>query len=282
MEDALNELSNGVKELVAANTEICLPGQPVLLALPGAILCLGSGVERRGQQQSVGGTTGEVLVATLCGVLRREPGPLPGSPATYSVQPSTQKRYLPRKGDPVVCTVLKVTGAFYSVSIGAAQPASLGITAFDGATKSNRPRLAVGDVVYAHVETCEPGLTVEVTCCAVGAVAPKDWSTGEALFGPLAGGTVISVPIGFASDLFHGRVSVLSVMGLRCAYEACIGLNGRIWVRGCASSAGGTSEQAVTVAVCECILDSMADAGDEEAVLRRVESFFPTAAAIVA
>jgi exosome complex component RRP40 len=294
MDDVSEELNNGVKELVRPDVDVCLPGQPVLLALPGAILALGGGIERRDKTSSSSSSAlsssfpagSEVLVSSLCGVLRRENGPLPGSPATYLVQPSTQKRYIPRKGDPVVCTVVKATATFYSVSIGAAHPASLGVTAFDGATKPNRPRLKVGDVVYAHVEQCDAGLTVDVSCCAVGAVAAKDWSTGEALFGPLTGGTVVAVPLGYASDLFHGRVSVLSRIGEKCAYEACIGLNGRIWIRG--SVAGGghgggaagplATEEAVTIAVAECLLELAADAGNEEAVRQRVETYFPGAA----
>ena len=283
-------LDNGVIELIDVDTHICLPGQPILLAVPGAILSLGRGIERRGQQ-SISGTTGEVLVASLCGVLRKDRGPMPGSPTTYYVQPSSQKRYVPRKGDPVVCTVLRVTANNYSVSIGAAHAASLGTTAFDGATKTNRPRLRIGDIVYGHVEQCDPGLTVDISCCAVGSVAPKDWSTGEALFGPLSGGTVISVPLGYAHDLFHNNVPVMSIIGQRVAYEACIGLNGRVWLRGCvpsssaeggslsaeaAAATGGPSEQSVTIAVAECITESICDGADEAAVRSRVETYFPS------
>lgn len=44
--------------------------------------------------------------------------------------------------------------------------ANLGALSFDGATKRNKPSLAVGALVFARVEACDPDLEPEVTCKA--------------------------------------------------------------------------------------------------------------------
>lgn len=280
----LQDPGNGVIELVTVSTHVCLPGEPVLLAVDGAVLSLGSGITRRGQGTH-DGLTGEIFVSAFCGTMVREKSAAPGAPVKYSVVPSTQKRYIPRKGDPVVGTILRANAHNYHVSIGAAHPATLEVTAFDGATKMSRPRLRAGDVFYGHVLQCDPGLDVDVSCCAFGTLVAKDWTTGEGLFGPLQRGTVITVPIGYARELFENKVSVLALIGQRVAYEVCIGLNGKIWLR--AQGKGGAagvgdgglmmedSEHTVTIAVAECILESQGDASDDAAVTQRVESFFP-------
>lgn len=153
----------------------------------------------------------------------------------YSILPTSLKRYFPSEGDPVVGTVLRTQGVVnpYILDIGSPHLAFLDPLAFDGASKMNRPKLAPGDVVYAYVLQCDPALEVELSCCAsgVGAVA-KDWTSGEALFGPLSKGTVLNAPISFAADLFTNRSPLLILLGDRLGFEICIGLNGRIWVSG--------------------------------------------------
>ena len=55
-------------------------------------------------------------------------------------------------------------GDTFRVDIGSADTASLSFMAFEGATKKNRPNIAVGDVVYAKLLVASRDMEPELVC----------------------------------------------------------------------------------------------------------------------
>lgn len=263
-----------------------LPGDVVLRLNGPATVTLGRGL-RPATATGTDSPTVDVF-ATCSGVLER-------AALKYSVVSPVGKRYLPLEGDVVVGTVVKAAAMSYSVNIGAPQLALLDTLAFDGATKHNRPKLCIGDVVFARVLTAHRDFDTELTCCALPGTQARDWVTGEAMFGKLDGGTVVSVSLQHARDLLTNRSPVLSLLGGRIAFEACVGLNGRVWValagsnRGSAASmaapvrkrgrdADGEEDTAALVAIAQCVKESQMD-GTAEECAARVAAFFPSSSA---
>lgn len=304
--DSLDIKANGVAEYHNFSTSkqgrTFLPGEPVLFLAPGAVVAIGSGLIPSSRKVTVGDVEGDVITAALCGIVHKVA--LPGRPIKYFLESPTVKRYVPRLGDPVIGTVTKSTMQSYSLNINAAQLASLDALAFDGASKSNRPNLRPGDVVYCHVTRADPDVETELSCCAVGGNATKDWTTGESTFGPLYRGTIIRVPINYGKNLLEGTITtnavnhnnVLAQLGERVQYEVCIGLNGAVWVRAIDTTsttngtsnltplaklsasnvvpAGGDPALPTTIALAECIREAQMDL-TAEAIGARVESYFP-------
>lgn len=248
-------------------SHVCLPGEPILQLEDHAVLVIGSGIAKAGRR-TLQNTDGEVLVATVCGPLMRERG-LPGQPWVYRVV--SGGRYRPKRGDPVVATVTKVLPMSYMVSIGGAHAAVLDGLAFDGASKSSRPRLRVGDHVYCHVAVADADADVVVSCCAFGNMEAKEWTTGESTFGVLQRGCVVRVAPSYAKSLTSESSLILSLLGQRAAFEVAVGCNGRVWVRGV--STDPRVEQSRTVAVAACIVESQNDATSIE-LEARVASYF--------
>ena len=91
--------------------------------------------------------------------------------------------------------------------LGNSTPAVLSVLAFNGATKRNKPSLAVGVLVFARVSTVDRHLEPELTCQVSGATsasdvshfAKKDWVTGEGVYGELRGGTLVK------ASMLHAR-----------------------------------------------------------------------------
>eukprot|EP01061_Rhynchopus_euleeides_P042015 TRINITY_DN73413_c0_g1_i1.p1 TRINITY_DN73413_c0_g1~~TRINITY_DN73413_c0_g1_i1.p1 ORF type:complete len:264 (+),score=103.47 TRINITY_DN73413_c0_g1_i1:144-935(+) len=141
-----------------------------------------------------------------------------------------EKSYIPRNEDIIVGTVVR-SGAFlagYQLDAGCGSLIKLDSLAFDGASKRARPELKVGATVYCRVVQSRCEIELEASCCAV--TGPrKDWMTGESLFGELKGGYVHSVRPLFARYLLSG--SLLDEIGARVAFECCVGVNGRVWLR---------------------------------------------------
>jgi exosome complex component RRP40 len=270
--------ANGVTELVAPSSVVCLPGEPVLLLSSNAVVAIGRGIARLGSR-TIDGASGEVLVATVCGPLMRRKGRFPGSPWSYSIE-AAGGRYLPCVGDAVVGTVVRVLPLSYQVSLGGAHPATLDALAFDGATKASRPRLKMGDHVYCHVVTAAKDADVDVSCCAVGDMEAKEWTTGESVFGPLHHGCVVRVGLAYARQLQSNDSSniVLSLLGERVPFEIAVGANGRVWVRGAPSGADSSLEQTRTIAIAACVAESQHDVTSLD-VRARVESYFPAVGA---
>ncbi|PSN35475.1 Exosome complex component RRP40, partial [Blattella germanica] len=88
----------------------------------------------------------QILVST-CGILRKK------EPNTYWVD-SHRKRYIPPRVETVVGIVL--------IDIGSSEKVSLSYLAFEGATKSNRPDIKVGDLVFAKLLTASQDIEPEL------------------------------------------------------------------------------------------------------------------------
>ena len=101
---------------------------------------------------------------------------------------SDLKRYWPGLGDHVIGIVTDKGAEDYKLDIGASSKALLPVLAFDGASKRNRPHLAVGALVYARVVLANKDMEPEVTCAAPPGVNARDWVTKESVFGELSGG----------------------------------------------------------------------------------------------
>jgi exosome complex component RRP40 len=162
------------------------------------------------------------LVTTRPGVLRR-------TRAGKLWVEARARRYgpAPTPGDPVVGVVLDKHGEGCSLDVGSPHPAHLPALAFEGATRRNRPDLKPGDLVYARVVSPgRPGEEGEVAC--------TDPAGRAAGFGPLRGGTLVRTTTAHCRRLLaEGGDAVLAALARAgLAFEAAVGLNGRVWVGG--------------------------------------------------
>lgn len=91
-------------------------------------------------------------------------------------------------------------------------------TAFEGATKRNRPNLSVGDLVFARVVMANKDMKAELSCISL--QFKKDWMTGEALFGPLQDGydfrcsTALVRRFAFANSIPCRHTNIIAVFGV--------------------------------------------------------------------
>ncbi|KAF3765034.1 hypothetical protein M406DRAFT_31962, partial [Cryphonectria parasitica EP155] len=140
-------------------------------------------------------------------------------------------RYVPSQGDLVIGQVHHGAADFYYVQLTPhTSNALLPVLAFEMATKKTRPQLAPGQLVYARVSLANKHMDAELEC-----VNP---ATGKSDgLGPLNGGMLFSVSLGFARRLLmpksttEGGVVVLEELGrLGLQFEIAVGRNGRVWV----------------------------------------------------
>ncbi|CAN8076989.1 unnamed protein product [Agarophyton chilense] len=140
---------------------------------------------------------------------------------------NNQKRYVPAQEDPVIGIVQDRFGEEYRLDINATDTATLSMLAFEGATKKNRPNLAIGSLVYCRVIKASKNMETEVSCIEPGSA--KSWSGGETLYGELKGGTIIRVSLGMTRTLVRDE-NVLRMLG-HVPFQSAVGVNGRIWVQ---------------------------------------------------
>ncbi|KPA73175.1 putative exosome complex exonuclease RRP40 [Leptomonas pyrrhocoris] len=320
---------NGVTELVPLKGHVCLPGEPVLLVQPNAVVAIGGGLRPLAQPSSsavadaaaVHDVT-DVFLAEYCAPLQRSTHHLHTHVPRYTVTTPASRRYSPRPGDPIIAVIArKVSQHYYYCYIGGAALAYMDAVAFDGATKVSRPRVSEGDLVYCYVKprttaayvdgaaaagssgtAASAGGEVEVACTAADVgLPPKDWTSGEAVFGPLHGGRVLTLPLPYVRRLLaplpasasgdapqrkRARVEgsgadelpasyLLQLLGRRVPFEVAVGLNGLVWVRGLSSEADATVAARRTVAVSACIAEAQYDVTQAE-MEARVEAYFPS------
>jgi len=143
-------------------SSLVLPGQDVTLLLVGGVdggadAAAGSG----GMKLSGGGVLprgdGDAALVTRAGVLVCRSG------GRAHVLTST-KRYTPAVDDTVVAVVTDRNADFYRLRLHGVTTATLPTLAFDGATKRNKPSLAVGALVYARVVSCSRHMDPELSC----------------------------------------------------------------------------------------------------------------------
>ncbi|KAH9601301.1 K Homology domain [Trypanosoma melophagium] len=288
----------GVRELAPLRSHVCLPGDPVLLLEPTAVVTLGNGLRPILQDSGSSNSntendkegTNTFVSAEFCGPVSRSIGP--NRVRRYTIDAPAARRYTYVPKDPVVAIVMRKTTNYYLCYTGAPSLAVLDTLSFDGATKSSRPRLQEGDVVYAFVrpQRSETATTtaigapaeaasdeVELSCVAgeVGLVA-RDWTSTDATFGPLVGGAVVRVPLPYARSLLaaDGASRLLALLGERVPFEVCVGANGLVWVCGQRSENDPTAAVRRTVAVAACIVEAQDDVTVAE-MEAHVQSHFP-------
>lgn len=89
----------------------------------------------------------------------------------------------------MIGTIEAKLGEYFRVDIGAAHSAVLPYLCFEGASRRNRPNLALHSLVYCRVAMANPDMEAELEC-----VNPK---TGKADgFGELVGGYVFKCSLG--------------------------------------------------------------------------------------
>ncbi|KAG5487787.1 hypothetical protein LSCM4_07465 [Leishmania orientalis] len=322
--------SKGITELAPLKGHVCLPGEPVLMTRPSAVVAIGGGLRLLAQSPSTitaddtSQVPMDVFLSEYCAPLQRTSHHLHTHVPRYTVPTPASRRYVPRAGDPVLAIIArKVSQNCYYCYIGGSSLAYMDALAFDGATKVSRPRLVEGDVLYCYVKpraassyfdgapgtvtsgVCDAAGEVEVSCTAaeVG-LPPKDWTSEEAVFGPLRGGRVLHLPLAYVRRLLtpmglsSSQASVqqgtrdgrggedgdtdevpasylLQLLGRRVPFEVAVGLNGLVWVRGLSSEADATAAVRRTVAVSSCISEAQYDATRAE-MKARVEAYFPS------
>ncbi|KPI84647.1 putative exosome complex exonuclease RRP40 [Leptomonas seymouri] len=318
----------GVTELAPLESYVCLPGEPVLMVQSNAVVAIGGGLRLLAQMSSSAAANAsashdvpDVFLSEYCASLQRSNHHLHTHVPRYTVATPASRRYNPRPGDPIVAVIArKISQHYYYCHIGGTALAYMDAVAFDGATKVSRPRLSEGDLVYCYVKprtaatyvgaAAPAGSSgtaagasgeVEVACTAAEVGLPaKDWTSGEAIFGPLHGGRLLTLPLPYVRRLLaplpasasgdppqHKRMRVesgkdevpasylLQLLGRRVPFEVAVGLNGLVWVRGLPSETDVTAAARRTVAVGACITEAQYDATQAE-MEARVESYFPS------
>ncbi|PSN53314.1 Exosome complex component RRP40 [Blattella germanica] len=158
----------------------------------------------------------QILVST-CGILRKK------EPNTYWVD-SHRKRYIPARGETVVGIVLSKGGEIYKVDIGSSEQASLSYLAFEGATKSNRPDIKVGDLVFAKLLTASRDMEPELVCV--------DSYGKKGKLGQLQGdGFLFNCSLNLIRKILNPQCCLLKTLGRDIPYDISVGMNGKIWVK---------------------------------------------------
>jgi len=130
---------------------------------------------------------------------------------------------VPQEGDLVLGIVAERVGEGFAVDIRGPCHAQLHETAFEGATKRNKPAIATGDVIYCRVTEAHRDLEPEVACV--------DEAGRAAGFGLLRGGTIVAISTGLARRLLSNPpFPPLVALGERTRFEIAVGLNGRVWI----------------------------------------------------
>jgi exosome complex component RRP40 len=135
---------------------------------------------------------------------------------------------------------------------------------FEGATKKTRPQLTTGQLVYARVVSANKYMDAELECVSA--------STGKSdELGPLVGGVVVDVSLGFARRLLmapappagqagkglkglergtsKNGIVVLDELGSAgLAFETAVGRNGKVWVN--------SESVATVVTVCRALRET--------------------------
>lgn len=135
-------------------------------------------------------------------------------------------RYQPQVGDFVLGTVVGQLGEFYKVSLNEfSSPCILNMFSFPNASKKNRPRLEMRDLVYARVDSTHSAVDPELSC--VDAITGKDGG-----FGVLKGGYCFNVSNAYARYLLYtSDAPILSKLVEKVQFEMAIGVNGKIWIK---------------------------------------------------
>ena len=101
-----------------------------------------------------------------------------------------QKRYLPQLGEPVVGVIVSKNMEFYRVEFGGPFFARLDTCAFEGASRRNKPNLAVGTLIHGRISHANRDMEPEVECMGISGKAEG--------FGDLKDGQLVVVSLQMA------------------------------------------------------------------------------------
>ncbi|KAI8611621.1 hypothetical protein BC830DRAFT_1068320 [Chytriomyces sp. MP71] len=137
---------------------------------------------------------------------------------------SNQRRYVPALNESVIGIVTAKHVENYRIDIGGAHPASLGVLAFEGATKRNKPNLEIGMLVFARVSLANKDMDPELDC-----INPTN-GKGDG-YGEMKGGFMFKCSLGLCRSLMDPSNPFMQQLGNVCAFETAVGMNGRVWVK---------------------------------------------------
>eukprot|EP01064_Diplonema_japonicum_P020747 TRINITY_DN30326_c0_g1_i1.p1 TRINITY_DN30326_c0_g1~~TRINITY_DN30326_c0_g1_i1.p1 ORF type:complete len:288 (+),score=83.61 TRINITY_DN30326_c0_g1_i1:80-865(+) len=249
-------MSHELVEVKKRKREWAMPGDVVIKLRPGAVVSVG-----RGLRQDL-----TKITAIRCGQYDEH--------NEKHLVIGDEKAYIPRNEDIVIGIVAKgssYTGSYY-LDAGAGDMVKLGAESFDGASKRIKPDLKIGSTVYARMVQARSEIEMEASCCSVTGVK-KDWVTGESLFGELKGGYVHNIRPIFARHLLADTNQLLTKLGERVAFECCIGVNGRVWLRGRTT----TTTQLLARCITELQRNTLPDGEALQTIDEILDDFFPIA-----
>ncbi|KAF8961684.1 exosome non-catalytic core subunit rrp40 [Entomortierella lignicola] len=154
---------------------------------------------------------------------------------------SNQRRYVAAAGESVVGVVTAKSVEHYKVDIGTSQQALLGVLAFEGASKRNKPDIKVGALVYCRVSLANKDMEAELECF--------NPTTGKSDgYGELKSGFTIKTSLGLARRLLDPKTLILRLLGKHIPFETAIGMNGKIWIN--------SANPKHTILICNAIKNS--------------------------
>ncbi|XP_038056526.1 exosome complex component RRP40-like [Patiria miniata] len=205
-----------------------LPGDDlsdVFISTRGSKFRLGPGLRQEG----------ETVVACKCGILRKK------EPNDVFWIDNHQKRYVPVKGETVLGIVVGKAGDVFKVDIGGSVPATLSYLAFEGATKRNRPNVAIGDVVFGRLLVANRDMEPELVC-----MDSAGRSGGLGIMSD--GGFMFQCSLGLVRKMLSPKCTLVKQLGQVMPVELAAGMNGRIWLRGKTVSSTITAMNAISSA----------------------------------
>lgn len=211
--------------MAAVNT-VVIPGDEVTSSLTckkNLKIILGPGLRR----------VADSVYACNGGILKKR------LPNTYWID-SHRKRYIPERNELVIGIVVGKVGDYFKVDIGSSELATLSYLAFERATKKNRVKLEIGDLVYARLLTANRDMDPELVCInssgkgSVMGILPND-------------GYLFHCSIDLARKLLNPECP-FDKLGQYLPYEITIGMNGRILLK--------THSVKTTIALSKAILAS--------------------------
>lgn len=158
----------------------------------------------------------EGVFITRAGVLRKR------APHTFWVD-SYQKRYIPSRGENVIGLVTHKMGNVFRVDVGSSCPATLSYLSFEGATKKNRPKVEIGDAVYAKMLVASKDMEPELVCV--------DSHGKKNRLGVLEDGFVFKCSLNLIRKVLNTQCTLIESLKNEWPFELAAGMNGRIWIK---------------------------------------------------
>ena len=167
--------------------------------------------------------------------------------AMVKVAPSsTGNKYFPRVNEIVIGRILSKHPEQYTVDVNAFSPATLEATAFEGATRRNKPNLEIGNLVYARVDSIDIA-TKKATLSCISPTCKKAWTTGESFFRELKGGFLVECSAWLVQYLLREECHLLKRLSEHFVFDIFIGINGRVVVT---STGEGAEDRVLIVSLC--------------------------------